>query len=143
MPAQALRPPEIYVADTGTAKGRGVFAVRAFAAGELVETSPVVLCGSKRATIPMALRRYLFDWGSLAQVEQSCAMVLGYGSMYNHANPASLRFEAGRQDLTLHFLAVRDIAAHEELTINYNAMAGEHESIVDHWFTAMGIQRLP
>jgi hypothetical protein len=37
-----LKPPSVYVKDTGTAKGRGVFALRDFTAGEVIELCPVV-----------------------------------------------------------------------------------------------------
>ena len=38
-----LEAPQVYIAATGTDKGRGVFAARAFAAGEIVERAPVIL----------------------------------------------------------------------------------------------------
>lgn len=39
----ALKPPNVYVKDTGTPKGRGVFAARAFGEGEVVEECSMVL----------------------------------------------------------------------------------------------------
>ena len=140
--AHVTRPPDIYIQDTLSAKGRGVFAGRDFATDDLVEVCPVAVCGSKRAGVPLPLRRYLFDWGSLAHVEQSCCLVLGYGSMYNHDNPANLRYEADAPSLAMRFIAVRAIRAGEELTINYNAIEGEHESTVNHWFLAMQVPPL-
>lgn len=38
-----MRPPSVYVKDTGTSKGRGVFAARAFKDKEVIEICPVVL----------------------------------------------------------------------------------------------------
>ena len=35
--------PDIYIADTLTAKGRGVFAARDYAAREVVEIAPVIV----------------------------------------------------------------------------------------------------
>ncbi len=62
------------------------------------------------------------------------AIAFGYGSMYNHANPSNIRYTADNQQVTLVFAAVRDIAKHEELTINYNAEGGGHTSSDDNWF---------
>jgi SET domain len=131
----------IYIRDTGTPTGRGVFAGRAFAAGETVETCPVVLLGGKLASLPGEVKRLLFNWGVLASVPEAHCLALGYGSLYNHDNPASLRYEADVQALHLRFIAVRDIAADEELTVNYNAFGGLPQADHDGWFQAMGVRR--
>ena len=85
----ALRPPDIYVRDTGTAMGRGAFAGRPFAAGETVEVCPVVLFHGKVSAVPGEIKRLLFDWGRLACTGTTHCLPLGYGSMYNHDNPAA------------------------------------------------------
>ena len=136
-----LRPPSIYIRDTGTPTGRGAFAGRPFAAGETVEACPVVLFWGKVAPLPSEVKRLLFNWGVLASVRDTHCLALGYGSLYNHDNPASMRFEADAEALQLRFIAVRDIAADEELTVNYNARGGMHESDRDTWFNAMRVER--
>ena len=40
----------------------------------------------------------------------------------------------------LRFVATRDIEVDEELTINYNAIGGGHESSADTWFSGMGMK---
>lgn len=137
----SLHPPDIYIRDTGTPTGRGVFARRAFAAGETVESCAVVLLTCRLASLPGELQRLLFNWGVLASLPDRHALALGYGSLYNHDNPASMRYEADAEAQQLRFIAVRDIAGGEELTINYNALGGMPESDHDGWFEAMGIQR--
>ena len=81
------------VAHTGTSKGRGVFATRDHAAGEIVESCPVILFNATFVEIPIEVRRILFNWGVLANTRQSHCLALGYGSLYNHGNPANMRYE--------------------------------------------------
>ncbi len=71
------------------------------------------------------------------------ALALGYGSLYNHSNPSNLRYEAGREAHVMRLIAVGDIAAGEELTINYNAGGGGAASEDDWWFKEKGIELVP
>jgi hypothetical protein len=135
-----IHSPGVYVQHTGTVKGRGAYAAQAFTAGALVETCPVVLLSGSFSSIPEEVRKLLFNWGVLAGVPATHALALGYGSMYNHQNPANMRYEADAANGTLRFLAIRDIAVGEELTVNYNAVGGGHESQADTWFQGMGVQ---
>ncbi|MBS0212395.1 MAG: SET domain-containing protein-lysine N-methyltransferase [Proteobacteria bacterium] len=132
-------PPLGYVRDTGTAKGRGVFATRAIAAGETVEIAPAIVLTAPWLPLPIRLRHYVFNWGNLTKGPKAIAMAMGYGSMYNHANPANLRYEGLTDGNFMRFIADRDIAAEEEMTINYNA-CGTTTSEADTWFKANGIQ---
>lgn len=131
--------PSVYIKHTGTAKGRGAFATRAHSQGETVEACPVVLFNGAYAAIPDEVRKLLFNWGVLANTENRHCLALGYGSLYNHENPANMRYEADAEAGVLRFVAIRDIAADEELTVNYNAVGGGHESAQDTWFSGMGI----
>lgn len=70
------------------------------------------------------------------------AVALGYGSLFNHDNPASLRYEADPGNLSLRFIATRDIAAGEELTINYNAPQGKPRRSVPTGLPACASRRL-
>jgi len=135
-----LRPPDVYVRETGTPKGRGAFAGRAFAAGELVEACPIIVFSGSFSSVPDEVRKLLFNWGVLAEVASTHCLALGYGSLYNHENPANMRYEADAKANVLRFIATRDIGADEELTINYNAIGGGHESTTDTWFAGMGLK---
>jgi hypothetical protein len=137
-----LEPPDVYLADTGTAKGRGVFARRDFAAGELVEECPVLLLSVPFWVLPQEIQRVVFNWGALARIAAGDAVALGYGSMYNHDNPANLTYQADPGKLTLKFIAVRPIRAGEELTINYNSLGGgpTWDEKDNHWFVRMNVQ---
>lgn len=126
------------------AKGRGVFATRAFVEDELVEEAHVIL--EKPGASFGHFKRYTFDWSALRgrgdiDLYQS-ALALGNGSLYNSANPANLRFEVNAEEKLLRFVAVRAIQAGEELTINYSSKGGGATSDGDKWFEDRGIRIL-
>ncbi len=128
-----------YVKDTGTERGRGVFAARHFVEGDLIEASPVLVLYKDFDSLPPKIRRIVFNWGSLTGGERSTALTLGYGSLYNHNNPANIRFEADAAKEVINYYAARDIAIDEELTINYNSSNGQPVSDQDDWFERHGI----
>ena len=100
-------------------RGRGVVALRAFAANEFVERAPViVLTREERDKIQgTLLARYYFEWGD---DDESAAIALGYGSLYNHSFTPNLRYEFRESEIGMEYYALRDIACGEELLINYN-----------------------
>jgi SET domain-containing protein len=135
-----IEPPRVYIRDTGTPKGRGVFAARHFGAGEVVEVCPVVLFKKPYEVLHKELKTYVFHWPVPEGAAETQALALGYGSLYNHANPSNLRYEVDRDSLLLRYVAVREIAPGEELTINYNADGGAHVSEDEWWFEEKGIE---
>lgn len=62
------------------------------------------------------------------------ALALGYGSLYNHDNPANMRYEVDKEALLLLFIAAKDISPGEELTINYSGESGAAMAEDDWWF---------
>lgn len=137
-----ISPPCAYVKDTETSKGLGVFSSRSVKANETVEVCPVVVLRGLFSALPEQLKTRVFNWAVLAGEPNSHGLALGYGSMYNHANPANMRYEADAKNTQLRFVAVRDIADGEELTVNYNAVGGGAEWHDDNWFNRMNIQPL-
>ncbi len=138
-----LRSPNIYVRSTGSVRGRGVYSARAHAAGETVEECPVILFSAPFAQVPDEVRKVLFNWSVLADVTHAHALALGFGSIYNHENPSNLRYEADAEAGLLRFVALRVIAPHEELTINYDfgTGTGSHDAADERdWFTRMGMK---
>jgi hypothetical protein len=135
-----LKPPSVYVKDTGTARGRGVFAARAFRVGEVVEECPVVLLRKPYEVLHKELKTIAFYWEASEGSAATQALALGYGSLYNHANPANMRYETDGDALVLRLVAVRDVGTDEELTINYNADGGAHVSEDEWWFEEKGIK---
>jgi uncharacterized protein len=93
-------------------RGRGVFALRDFREGEIVETCPTVVVADE--DVEGVARHYVFS----ARQSGKLLLVLGYGMLYNHsAEPNLFHRTAGR--LLIEFVALRDIAAGEELTHDY------------------------
>jgi hypothetical protein len=135
--------PDVRVQDTGSARGRGVFAERGFRAGELVETSPVVVIETAFEQLPLDLQRMLFSWPGSGNPGGVHALALGYGRLYNGANPACLRFVRDAAAGVIRFFAARDIAEGEELTINYSAADGAPATLADEWFAEHEIRCLP
>lgn len=136
---QNIFPASVYVADTGTPKGRGIFAAKPFGTGETIEVAPVVVFALGSTKLPTPIKRLIFQWGHLIGDPGPQALALGYGSLYNHNNPANMRYQADAASQTMHFIAVRDITQGEELTINYNAHGGGAEWHDDAWFQRMGV----
>lgn len=99
--------------------GRGIFATAALTAGEIVESCPVIpLSPSDRSRLRKTeLVNYYFLWG---EKRDGAAVCLGFGSLYNHSYEPNVRFEKHINEARMDFYALRDIAAGEELTINYN-----------------------
>lgn len=92
--------------------GRGVFALKDFREGEVVETCPTILLNDNE--VVGRLRDYIYD----SHRPDKCVLMFGYGSLYAHsAEPNLYHRQAGR--LTVEFVALRDIASGEELTHNY------------------------
>jgi hypothetical protein len=134
-------PPSVYIKDTGTPKGSGVFAARLFQPGETVETCPVVIFDGSYDALPDALKTRVFHWGVLAKMH-GYAVALGYGGMYNHANPANMQYSADRAKSLLRFVTVREVAIDEELTINYNARGGGATWHDNNWFVDSNVTRI-
>ena len=106
-----------------------------------METCPVIVFASEDFNaLPQMLRERLFDWSKLINKPPGQhAMALGYGSVYNYANPANLRYCAMRSTFTITFVAARDIQMGEELTINYDEPSGFDPSPVSAWMSRHGI----
>ena len=128
-----------YVKDTGTPKGRGVFAGRALARGEICEICPLIHVHTPFDRLPPEIRRILFGGTVIGLPPGNTGLVLGYGSVYNHANPANLRYTATDDRQGMIYIADRDIEKDEELTINYNASGGATRSTKDNWFMDNGV----
>jgi hypothetical protein len=128
-----------YIKDTGTAKGRGVFAARAISANEIIETCPVIVLRSSWDQMPEDLQRVVFNWGYLTEQGPATCLALGWGSMYNHSNPANVRYRPLADQFCLQFVAARNIGVDEELTVNYNETGGDILSTEDNWFENAGI----
>jgi SET domain-containing protein len=108
-------------------KGRGVVAERDIAAGELVERAPVLIVPeADRAGIDRtSLGNHIFMWEHDTVAEDlytqkgRAAVVLGAASLINHSDDPNCDFVRYIDALALDLVAIRDIKAGDELTIDY------------------------
>ena len=87
---------------------------------EIIEECPILLLPmpDMQYISKTVMDKYEFVWN-----EKNDALVLGYGSLYNHSFEPNVRFVRDFENNLMKFIAIRDIAAGEELFINY--MQGE------------------
>ena len=110
--------------------GTGVFAAEKIKRNELIESSPVITywpnCHKLWTDMYEArhiLQEYVFGWP-----DGMVAIVLGYGSMYNHARNCNVKWVANEKLKCMEYYAVKDIEEGDELLIRY----GKDESRL--WF---------
>ena len=120
---------KIYIGLAGK-KGRGVFTSKKIKQGELIEVAPVVVLSEKdtRAVVKTGLYDYYFMWG---ENDKQSAIGLGYASIYNHSYKPNAAYTSQPEDEILVYRAIRNIEAHEEITVNYNC---DHDSRKKVWF---------
>ena len=141
MTDNVITPPAAYIKQTSDGKGRGVFAAKDFRQGELIECAPVLVIERPFKKLPPRLQHVVYHWQALTDgKEPGSALVYGYGSLYNHNNPANIRYQADTEQQAMVYVAARDIAKDEELTVNYNNAGGEPVSDSDNWFEMQGIK---
>lgn len=111
-------------------RGRGVFARRHFAAGELIEQVPVLVIPAEqwRHVAQTVLLNYCFSWGADSQ---HAALALGFGSLYNHSYHPNATYVKRLAEALIDFVALRAIDSGQEITINYNGSPTGQEPM---WF---------
>jgi len=110
--------------------GRGVFTKKAIKVGTIVEASPVIVMSAEERKImdQTRLLDYIFEWG---EKEEQCCMALGYVPIYNHSYESNCEYEMDYGNAIISIRAVKDIAAGEELFINYNGDWNDDKQV---WF---------
>ncbi len=111
-------------------RGRGVFARVAIEAGESVEDCPVIVVPEEQveAMGGTILHEYFFKWGG---THDAGAIALGFGSLYNHSDRPNAMYVRKYDLRMLTFVALRDIAVGEEITVSYHGGFGERGPL---WF---------
>lgn len=119
----------LFIAHTSH-KGRGVFTRKALPENSIIEIAPVLVANeSERALLEQTfLYNYIFSWG---YDEKQAAVGLGYSSIYNHASPSNCEYVLHFEAETITIITMRNIAAGEELTINYSTTWNEEKPV---WF---------
>jgi len=112
--SSAWRPSDLVEVRPTRHRGLGVFARRPIGIGDLIERAPVLVVPSSEASACPSLGPYCFVWD-----DEHVALTLGCGSLYNHSYEPNAEYEDGPA-VTKSFIALRDIAEGEEITVNYN-----------------------
>jgi uncharacterized protein len=122
--------PDVNVA-TSPGRGRGVFAVRRFEPGEIIEVCPAIALSEvdARKLDATGLCDYYFGWG---EDGMQAAIVLGYGSLYNHSCRPNAEHRKNFAAGTMLIVAARPIGAGEEIFIRYETGKGDDQHSV--WF---------
>jgi len=110
-----------------TGKGRGVVSTGRFARGQVIERAPVIIIPA--AEVPLVsqtvLNNYAYRWG-----DDDLALALGLASLYNHSLQANAHYRCVPADRVVEIYALRDIAAGEEICLNYNGVVDDMTEIV-------------
>lgn len=112
-------------------KGNAVFTNAPIQIDDIIEVSPViVMTAEERKDLDKTLLHdYIFEWEPGGA--DKCCMAQGYISVYNHSAKANCEYYMDYEKETITVKAIRNIAANEELTINYN---GDWNSEKPVWF---------
>ena len=133
MSHRTLPPYAITVRDV-KGKGRGVFALRNFKRGELIERCPVLVIPGRHSQyiLKTKLDHYAFDWDN----EDDLALILGYGMIYNHSYKPNARIVHDIGKRRSEIIAHTAIQDGEEILVNYNGLPKDMSplwfDVVDH-----------
>lgn len=99
-------------------KGRGVFALKDFTSGEIIENCPIINVSpaERKHCEKTILNYYIYPWRST----KSGSIVLGYGSIYNHSFTPNADWKQNFKTYTMVYKAIKPIKKGEEITVNYN-----------------------
>ncbi len=107
-------------------RGLGVYAIRPIYEAEVIEEVPLLVVPentfySPEGTSPLA--DYVFVWD-----EGELALPLGFGALYNHSYSPNAYYEDTDHQSKC-YIALRNIEAGEEITINYNGEPDDDASV--------------
>lgn len=111
-------------------RGKGVFALKDFAKGDLIEKAPVlVFTPTERKRLEKTLfNYYVYPWRST----RGAAVALGYGSIYNHSFEPNADWKQDFRSNSMTYRAIKTIKKGEEITVNYNGEPDDDTPI--DWF---------
>lgn len=110
--------------------GRGVYTATDIAKDTIIELCPILTIPQSDLPIihKTVLHDYYFLWGE--DLEEA-AIALGYGSLYNHALYPNANFILDLERKEIEFVAISDIEAGSQITINYHGEPGCDDDL---WF---------
>lgn len=109
-------------------KGRGCFATALIKKGDMIERSQVIVVPlAERELIDKTkLYHYYYAW---APEDEGVAISLGFGSIYNHSYKPNAIFNREFDRGVIEYVALRDIQAGEEITVNYNGEPDDQDPL--------------
>ncbi len=121
--------PALFLAET-TEKGRGVFTHKKIPPDIIIEIAPVIVMNADERKLldKTLLHDYIFEWGA---DRMQCCMALGWVPVYNHSSKSNCEYEMNFEDKTISIKTIREIAAGEEIFINYNGDWNNKKAV---WF---------
>ena len=98
--------------------GRGVFARYNILKGNIIERCPIIEVPKYDTSnlTESILVTYFFYFG---KNKERSAIALGLGSIYNHAYKPNAKFRIKQKDMTIDFIALKNIKKGDEITFNY------------------------
>lgn len=99
-------------------KIRGIIATKDIKTGVEIEKCPVLLVDINEYNDHLSktvLIKYYFEWD-----EKNVAIVLGYGSLFNHSYTPNAKYEFDYDNKYLIISSIKNIKKGDEITINYN-----------------------
>jgi uncharacterized protein len=125
---------QLYIKNV-TGKGRGVFCKKIIAKNEVFETAPLIILPAADYNIATAsaLTDYFFNFN---KEERTLALVLGFGSLYNHAVYSNAAYILNQETKTMEYYALETIKPGTEICINYGGESGKEYK---EWFESRNI----
>jgi hypothetical protein len=107
---------------------RGVFATCDISKGALIHEAPVIPYPNEEHEFieKTVFADYVYEYGI-----NHTALVLGYGSLFNHSYEPNATYDINFTNHTFDYYAYKDIKAGEEILINYNGEVDNKEPL---WF---------
>lgn len=117
-------------------KGRGVFCKSPILKDELIEECPVLIIpqGEYDRLASTRLVDYFFNFN---KEENTHALAMGFGSLYNHACLSNTNYIINTETKTIRYYALEYINKGKEICINYSGKPGQD---FKEWFTARNIE---
>lgn len=98
--------------------GKGVFAKQFIKKGEILEECHYIKLQEKDYDkVDNELKKYIFAWP--IHTNESMALVLGYGSIYNHSKDNNATWKTDLDKNCFIFYSTKDIDIDEEIFIDY------------------------
>ena len=124
----------IYIKSTD-GKGRGVYCRHAILNDEIIEECPLLIipADEHERLESTKLVDYFFSFN---KAENTKALALGFGSLYNHKRVANAHYWINIETKCITFYALEDIDKGTEICINYGGRPGAD---FKEWFEARNI----